>query len=238
MWIGAANTLLPHIKEGKLKLLGSTAPQRFPNLGDTPAIGEALPGYAVDPWLGLFMPAKVSPEIVKRVSTEVSRVLSSPDVKAKLAPQGIELVTRCVLSKLPADVLGQFEAVSGRDSKCRWTIRQDFLHLSGRRLVRHAVVPGAPCLGPHGQYTPQEYRTYIEPRRQPLHGWGRLKPPGETQMRAQDKRQDSPGIRVHQQDFPRSEEPYELLQISPPWHMHNSTSSVCEMGKRTVTHVQ
>ncbi|HYR36147.1 MAG TPA: tripartite tricarboxylate transporter substrate binding protein [Burkholderiales bacterium] len=93
VWIGAANTLLPHIKEGKLKLLGSTAPQRFPNLGDTPAIGEALPGYAVDPWLGLFMPAKVSPEIVKRVSTDVSRVLSSPDVKAKLAPQGIELVT-------------------------------------------------------------------------------------------------------------------------------------------------
>jgi tripartite-type tricarboxylate transporter receptor subunit TctC len=93
VWIGAANTLLPHIKEGKLKLLGSTAPARFANLGDTPSIGEALPGYAVDPWLGLFMPAKAPPEIVKRVSAEVSRVLSSPDIKAKLAPQGIELVT-------------------------------------------------------------------------------------------------------------------------------------------------
>jgi len=94
VWIGAANTLLPHIKEGKLKLLGSTAPERFSNLGGTPAIGEALPGYAVDPWLGLFMPAKVPPETVKRVSAEVSRVLSSPDIKAKLAPQGIELVTQ------------------------------------------------------------------------------------------------------------------------------------------------
>jgi tripartite-type tricarboxylate transporter receptor subunit TctC len=93
VWIGAANTLLPHIKEGKLKLLGSTAPERFSNLGGAPAIGEALPGYAVDPWLGLFMPAKVPPETVKRVSAEVSRVLSSPDIKAKLAPQGIELVT-------------------------------------------------------------------------------------------------------------------------------------------------
>src|SRR5688572_9411709 len=59
VWIGAANTLLPHIKDGKLKLLGSTAPQRFASLGATPAIGKAVPGYALDPWLGLFMPAKV-----------------------------------------------------------------------------------------------------------------------------------------------------------------------------------
>ena len=110
VWIGAANTLLPHIKEGKLKLLGSTAPQRFSNLGDTPAIGEALPGYAVDPWLGLFMPAKVPPEIVKRVSAEAARVLSNPDIKAKLAPQGIELVTNS-----PADF-----ARFIRDEHAKW----------------------------------------------------------------------------------------------------------------------
>jgi tripartite-type tricarboxylate transporter receptor subunit TctC len=93
VWFGAANSLLPHIREGKLKLLGSTAPERFPNLGNTPAIGEMLPGYSTDPWLGLFMPAKVPPDIVKRVNSEVARVLGSPEVKAKLAPQGIELVT-------------------------------------------------------------------------------------------------------------------------------------------------
>src|SRR6185369_13142436 len=47
VWIGAANTLLPHIKDGKLKLLGSTAPARFGFLGETPAIGEAVKGYAL-----------------------------------------------------------------------------------------------------------------------------------------------------------------------------------------------
>ncbi len=93
VWIGAANTLLPHIKEGKLRLLGSTAPQRFANLGGAPAIGEALPGYAVDPWLGLFMPAKVPPEIVNKVNAEVRRILDGAELKARLAPQGIELVT-------------------------------------------------------------------------------------------------------------------------------------------------
>ena len=94
VWIGAANSLLPHIRDGKLKLLGSTAPQRFANLGNTPAIGETLPGYSVDPWLGLFMPAKVPADIVKKVNGEVARILALPEVKAKLAPQGIELVTQ------------------------------------------------------------------------------------------------------------------------------------------------
>ncbi|HUQ76172.1 MAG TPA: tripartite tricarboxylate transporter substrate binding protein [Burkholderiales bacterium] len=93
VWFGAANSLLPHIKDGKLKLLGSTAPQRFTNLGNTPAIAEALSGYSVDPWLGLFMPAKVPSDIVKKVNGEVARILALPEVKSKLAPQGIELVT-------------------------------------------------------------------------------------------------------------------------------------------------
>ena len=93
VWIGAANSLLPHIKDGKLKLLGSTAPTRFANLGNTPAIGETLPGFAVDPWLGIFMPARVPADVLKKVNGEIARVLSMPEVKAKLAPQGIELVT-------------------------------------------------------------------------------------------------------------------------------------------------
>ena len=94
VWIGAANTLLPHIKEGKLKLLGSTAPQRFAVLGDTPTIAEAgVPGYALDPWLGLFVPAKTPQDIVMKVHGEVVKILSTPELKSRLGAQGIELVT-------------------------------------------------------------------------------------------------------------------------------------------------
>src|SRR5437660_5711341 len=108
-------------------------------------------------------------------------------------------MTRCRLSKFLGDMPGEFEALSGRDGKRRWTIRQDFLHLSGCRLVRHAVVPDTPCFGMQGQYTPQEHRQEIEPHRQPLHGWGWLKPPGETQVRDQDESEDGPGIGVQYQ---------------------------------------
>jgi len=94
VWIGAANTLLPHIKEGRLKLLGSTAPERFPSLGNVPTIAEAgVPGYALDPWLGLFVPAKTPPEIVAKIHADVAKVLGGAELKSRLGAQGIELVT-------------------------------------------------------------------------------------------------------------------------------------------------
>jgi tripartite-type tricarboxylate transporter receptor subunit TctC len=110
VWIGAANTLLPHVRDGKLRLLASSAPERFPNLGNTPTIGETVPGYALDPWLGLFVPAKTPPEVVSRIHTEVVKILNSPDLKAKLGPQGIELVTNS-----PADF-----ARFIREDNARW----------------------------------------------------------------------------------------------------------------------
>ena len=94
VWIGASNTLLPHIREGKLRLLGSTAPERFAVLGDVPTIAEAgVPGYALDPWLGMFVPAKTPPEIVKRIHAEIVRILNGGDLKSRLGAQGIVLTT-------------------------------------------------------------------------------------------------------------------------------------------------
>jgi tripartite-type tricarboxylate transporter receptor subunit TctC len=93
VWIGAANTLLPHVKEGKLRLLASSAPERFPNLGNTPTIGESVPGYALDPWLGLFVPAKTPQEVVTKIHGEVVKILGGAELKSRLGPQGIELAT-------------------------------------------------------------------------------------------------------------------------------------------------
>jgi tripartite-type tricarboxylate transporter receptor subunit TctC len=94
VWIGAANSLLPHIREGKLRLLASTGRQRSPNLGDVPTMAEAgLPGYELSPWLGLFVPAGVAPETVVRIHSETTRILNAPETRARLAPQGIDIST-------------------------------------------------------------------------------------------------------------------------------------------------
>ena len=82
VWIGAANTILPHVKDGRLRLLG-----------DTPTIAQTVPGYSLDPWLGLFVAAKTPPDILMKIHGEVVKILGSADLKARLGPQGIELST-------------------------------------------------------------------------------------------------------------------------------------------------
>src|SRR5688572_5394661 len=82
VWIGAANTILPHVKDGRLRLLG-----------DTPTIAQSVPGYSLDPWLGLFVAAKTPAPVVQRIHAEVSKIVNSAELKSKLGAQGIELST-------------------------------------------------------------------------------------------------------------------------------------------------
>ena len=94
VWIGAANSLLPHIRDNKLRLLATAADRRFGAMPDTPTVAEAgVPGYALYPWLGMFVPGKTPPEVVAKINAEISRVLNLAEVKAKLVPQGMDIST-------------------------------------------------------------------------------------------------------------------------------------------------
>jgi tripartite-type tricarboxylate transporter receptor subunit TctC len=94
VWIGAANSLLPHIRAGKLRVLATAASQRFSSLPDTPTIAQAgVAGYSLYPWLGLFVPGKTPPEVVAAINSETRRILALPEVKARLVPQGMDLIT-------------------------------------------------------------------------------------------------------------------------------------------------
>ena len=94
VWIGAANSLLPQIRAEKVRVLGTTAPQRFSVLADTPTVAEAgVPGYALYPWLALFVPARTPPDIVSKINAEVGRILKSEEVRSRLVPQGMDLAT-------------------------------------------------------------------------------------------------------------------------------------------------
>lgn len=90
VFIGAVNSLLPHIKEGKLRLIAGAGGKRFAAFPDVPAIAETVPGVALDVWLGVFMPAGVPKDVVTKVNADIARVLQLPDVKANLSGQGIE----------------------------------------------------------------------------------------------------------------------------------------------------
>lgn len=91
MLLSPINSVLPHVRSGKLRALGVASTERLPYLPNVPTIAEAgLPGYESDIWVALVAPANTSADIISRVQRDVSSVLALPRVKEKLAAQGIE----------------------------------------------------------------------------------------------------------------------------------------------------
>lgn len=76
----------PLMDSGKLKALAVTSSKRATALPDLPTMAEAgVPGYEMLSWLGLLMPAKTPPDILKRISTEVGALLNDPKVREQIA---------------------------------------------------------------------------------------------------------------------------------------------------------
>jgi len=83
------NSALPHIRSGKLHALGTTGAERVALLNGVPTIAETVPNYESDIWIGMVTPAKTPPAVVAKLNAELRRALQLPDVKEKLAEQGI-----------------------------------------------------------------------------------------------------------------------------------------------------
>ena len=88
---------LPQIKAGKVKALAVMSPKRIPSLPDVPTLDElgrtsGLQGFDVSAWQGLFVPRGTPADIVARLSTEMTKAISTPDVKARLEDFGLEVV--------------------------------------------------------------------------------------------------------------------------------------------------
>ena len=88
--IAASGPLLPHIKAGRLKLLGVSTPERDPAMPDVPTIMEGLPGFEVVGWFGLLGRAGTPATIIGKLHTEVVRLVGLPSVKAQFAANGLE----------------------------------------------------------------------------------------------------------------------------------------------------
>ncbi len=85
--------LAPHVRSGKLRLLGVTSPTRVPQFPDVPAIAETVPGFDSRGWFGYLAPAGAPREIVMLLNQEINRAMALPDVKEKLNAAGLIIVT-------------------------------------------------------------------------------------------------------------------------------------------------
>ena len=89
----AGTQTLTHVKAGKLKLLAVTEAKRSPLLPNVPTVGETIPGYELSVWYGAFGPKNMPPALVAKLNTEINRVMSLPEVKAKMDSIGVETAT-------------------------------------------------------------------------------------------------------------------------------------------------
>lgn len=91
--IASTALLSPHIRSGVLVPLAVTTVNRDPALPDVPTVSEqGLPGFEALAWWGLLAPARTPSAIVERMNAEVLRILRDPQIRDRLAGQGMNIV--------------------------------------------------------------------------------------------------------------------------------------------------
>jgi tripartite-type tricarboxylate transporter receptor subunit TctC len=91
LYFATFSTALPHVRAGKLRGLAVTSAKRSVAGPDIPTVAESgVPGYAHNSWIGMLAPAKTPQPIVRRLHTEVVKIVHNPEVKKLLLREGLE----------------------------------------------------------------------------------------------------------------------------------------------------
>ena len=86
------STALPHIAAGRVRALAVTSRARSPLLPNVPTVAESgMPGFEAVTWFGFAVPTGTPRPIIDRLNVEIGKALAMPDIKQKLAVQGIDV---------------------------------------------------------------------------------------------------------------------------------------------------
>ena len=81
---------LPQAQAGRLRALGVTGKSRFPAALDVPTVAEqGLAGFEHVLWQGFFVPKGTPPDVIKKISDDVLKILSAKSVTDNMASKGI-----------------------------------------------------------------------------------------------------------------------------------------------------
>ena len=86
-----AQTVIQHVRAGKLKALATTGARRTETLPELPTVAESgVPGYEALGWFGVLAPAATPRPLVDRLSADANRVLADPDVRSRMIALGAD----------------------------------------------------------------------------------------------------------------------------------------------------
>ncbi|NML15767.1 Bug family tripartite tricarboxylate transporter substrate binding protein [Azohydromonas caseinilytica] len=81
--------VLPHVRNGRLRALAVSSPQRLASLPEVPTVAESgFPGFEADQWYGIVAPAGTPAAVVERLNAEINKALQMPAVAQQLAGEG------------------------------------------------------------------------------------------------------------------------------------------------------
>ena len=106
MFIGAINSLLPLIQEGKLRAIAMAGRKRMAPLPDIPTMAEAaFPGFEVGSSVGLVAPAGTPPDVVETLNREIGKIIATPGFHQRMNAIGVDVVgtTPAAYAKIIAD---------------------------------------------------------------------------------------------------------------------------------------
>ena len=84
--------VMPYIEAGTLRAIATSGRKRSPALPNLPTLAEAgVTGFDYAPWYGVFAPAGTPPAVVQKIHDAVNKVIAEPDIRDKLARQGLEV---------------------------------------------------------------------------------------------------------------------------------------------------
>lgn len=92
MWASSV-PMQPHLKSGRIRVLGVTGRERIAAMPDIPTVSEAgVPGYVEGNWQMVLVPAQTPKPIIAKLSQEIARIVKTPDITAQILLTGSDVI--------------------------------------------------------------------------------------------------------------------------------------------------
>ena len=92
LMFGDLNSTYPHVKSGKLKILGVSSLQRSALAPEVPTVSESgITGFEIGTWVGVFAPANTPKSFVEALSRDIDLALKTPAFQEKIKSMGAQL---------------------------------------------------------------------------------------------------------------------------------------------------